>query len=199
MPQKTKIPPKAKETGKRQQETQAERPPTPRAEAPPPQQQTIIAPNGIAIGGGVVSNPTVNNFAPPRRRISDTQKAEIAACLSKNPGVVDIASIEGNPEAYDLAQDWFDIFRQANWTLEPDRVASFIVGSGKFEGTRISISGSYGADNKTPTYDHHSPGGTVADCLMGRQIGALSDGAGYFALYTDTKPDHVVVFVGPHS
>jgi len=42
---------------------------------PPPPTQIISAPNGIAIGGGTVSNPIVNNFAPPMRSLTDAQQS----------------------------------------------------------------------------------------------------------------------------
>lgn len=44
--------------------------PVPKEPLPtPPPQQTINAPNGIAIGGGTVSNPTVNNFGPQPAKV----------------------------------------------------------------------------------------------------------------------------------
>lgn len=36
--------------------------------------QNVSAPNGIAIGGGRVSNPTVNNFGPPPANLSYTEE-----------------------------------------------------------------------------------------------------------------------------
>jgi hypothetical protein len=45
----------------------------------------ISAPNGIAIGGGTVSNPTVNNFAPPARTLSTQQVQELGAYIRTLP------------------------------------------------------------------------------------------------------------------
>jgi hypothetical protein len=46
------------------------------ASIPAPQQPSpiISAPNGIAIGGGLVANPTVNNFGPPPAHLSYTEE-----------------------------------------------------------------------------------------------------------------------------
>src|SRR5216684_4850160 len=54
--------------------------------------QFISAPYGIAVGGGVVSNPTVNNYAPVPRRLSDPQKSELAECFRRKPGRFSISA-----------------------------------------------------------------------------------------------------------
>jgi hypothetical protein len=47
------------------------------SESPPTQ---VTAPNGIAISGGVVNNPTVNNFGPP-----PPPKPTVTICISRPP------------------------------------------------------------------------------------------------------------------
>jgi hypothetical protein len=55
---------------------------------------TANAPNGIAISGGTVIQPTVNNFTPSNRRLSDSQKATLKSCLAeKNEQTIPVAII----------------------------------------------------------------------------------------------------------
>jgi hypothetical protein len=75
----------------------ATREPTPKSSV-----QTNSAPNGIAIGGGTVSNPTVNNFAPPQRALSSDQKTALIECPKNNPGKFTIAAVIGSREAYSM-------------------------------------------------------------------------------------------------
>jgi hypothetical protein len=61
------------------------------AQTPPPLPQAVIsAPNGIAIGGGTVTNPTVVNNGPPPPKIRIT----VAARNQQNTTVV---SVNGRP------------------------------------------------------------------------------------------------------
>ncbi|MGA7968076.1 MAG: hypothetical protein WB983_05550 [Terriglobales bacterium] len=62
---------------------------TPPKEPPAPAVQAN-APNGIAIVGGIVSNPTVNNFAPADRTLSDSQKTSISEAAQIVPAEVTI-------------------------------------------------------------------------------------------------------------
>jgi len=43
------------------------------------------APNGIAISGGNVTNPTVNNFSPPERRLTQAQTVELDSLAESLP------------------------------------------------------------------------------------------------------------------
>ncbi|MFZ3245595.1 MAG: hypothetical protein WA185_11015 [Candidatus Acidiferrales bacterium] len=43
--------------------------------------QIVSAPNGIAVGGGTVSNPTVNNFGPRQRQLTPSQENLILSMI----------------------------------------------------------------------------------------------------------------------
>jgi hypothetical protein len=144
--------------------------------APVAPSQTITADHGIAIGGDAqVQNPTVNNFGPSARRIPESQKTELESCLSAHPGRVKIMVISGNSEAGTLAQDWFDVFHVAKWSIDDNRIGSFLVGGGPTPaGTQISFHGSINNDLTDLKYDHDSPGGSAADCFIGKPSPAFA-------------------------
>jgi hypothetical protein len=52
---------------------------------PTPQVQINSAQNGIAIGGGTVTNPTVNNYAPPNRHLTENQITALNQLAEKLP------------------------------------------------------------------------------------------------------------------
>lgn len=57
---------------------------TPPGQAPAPQ-TTINAQNGIGISGGTVTNPMVNNFAPPDRQLNAQQAAQLDSLVLALP------------------------------------------------------------------------------------------------------------------
>lgn len=172
---------------------------TPRPDAPKPTVQppaTIIsAPNGIAIGGGTVTNPTVNNFAPPQRHLSSVLIDERAQCLAQRAGVVAIISISGNAEAYKYAQDWAALFKAAHWTLKDGGIGSFMpAGVGLPTGTRISIKGTWNKTTNQSIYDPDSPEGVFVNCFAGKP---LPGDTGGITPYPDMTGGEVRVMIYP--
>jgi len=69
-----------------------------------PLPQIISAPNGIAIGGGTVTNPTVNNYGPPQRQLTKDERDRFVAYLRPLcPFEVVIRGIPGNAESMEYA------------------------------------------------------------------------------------------------
>jgi hypothetical protein len=95
--------------------------------APPPS-TVISAPNGIAIGGGSVSNPTVNNYAPIQHHISE----ETNKCLQGlandwvSSGIAKEIAIYVGPESH-------------AWTYGKEIMDIFQSHSGKYDGSYILI------------------------------------------------------------
>jgi hypothetical protein len=87
---------------------------------PVPSPQTVNnAPNGIAISGGVVTNPTVNNFVPAQRSLSEHQKTQIATSMSRYAGqVLVIQYAVGHDEQYNYAHDFLDALTRAGWKAQ---------------------------------------------------------------------------------
>jgi hypothetical protein len=104
--------------------------------------QINSAPDGIAIGGGTVNNPTVNNFGkpdlPPRRLPANVQ-AEMARVLSGVPGTISISVLMNNREAWDLASDYHSVFVAANWTIDENRIKSFMSVGQPWTGSKLQL------------------------------------------------------------
>jgi len=82
--------------------------------APVPSQQ-ISAPNGIAIGGGVVTNPTVNNIVPnPQREISSSQARDLVELVKPfNSVKVSIRLNQANNESTRFGMRLAEVLRSA--------------------------------------------------------------------------------------
>jgi hypothetical protein len=136
----------------------------------PEQRPTVIsAPNGIAIGGGNVSNPTVNNYAPPQRHLGTAFIDDGSKCLSQIPGTVIISAPVGNAEAYTYAQDLYKLFGSAHWAIKGNTIHGFLESGRLTVGTEIFFRGTW--DGSSASYDRSSAGGNLANCLLGTHIG----------------------------
>jgi len=155
--------------------------------------QIINAPNGIAIGGGSVLNPTVNNYAPVPRHLDPSMLADISGCLASHPGTVKIMAVADSPEAYEYAGEWLKFFKNAGWTIEDNLIHTFMIGGGIWTGTHIEINGIYRASGNDPIYSTSSPGGALASCLIGKP----SPDATNILLSDKIAVDHVLFEVGP--
>lgn len=86
------------------------------AKTVPPVVQVNNAPNGIAIGGGIVTNPTVNNYGPPSRRLTADEKNNLKAAVSGTKARI-IIWFFGGDDTQRLAQDLYDVFQEAGWEM----------------------------------------------------------------------------------
>jgi hypothetical protein len=110
----------------------------------------------------------LRNVHPPRR-LSDSQKGELATCLKKKPGRFSIGSLQGNSEAYKYAQDWREVFMSAGWEIEHTDIPIqiFMIGGGMWSGMQI------GVHDASPTQGqmaiaNGSPEQNLGQCLVGR-------------------------------
>ncbi len=101
------------------------------------------APNGIAIGGGQVTNLTVNNYAPPARRLllSEEDRKKVVAYLAKTPATLALGVLVGDGEAYRFAEDWEELFTDAGWTIKDGKVANMMLMGGFWDGVQLSYRG----------------------------------------------------------
>jgi hypothetical protein len=74
------------------------------------------APNGIAIAGGTVTNPTVNNYGLMSRRLTANEENNLQAALSSSKARV-IIWFFGGDDTQRLAQDFYDVFHGAGWEM----------------------------------------------------------------------------------
>jgi hypothetical protein len=76
------------------------------------------APFGIAISGGNVTNPTVNNFAPPQRILTEDQrKAFVGILRTYCPFEIAVRGIPGNAESMAYAEQLMRAIKEAGCTL----------------------------------------------------------------------------------
>ena len=61
----------------------------------------VSAPNGIAIGGNNLGNPTVNNFGPPTRTLDDGQITDLANIASRIPDSQTVDILTANTKESD--------------------------------------------------------------------------------------------------
>lgn len=89
-------------------------------ESVPPSVVVNNAPNGIAIGGGIVTNPTVNNYGPRSRRLTADERNNLKAAIAGSKGRVIIWFFVGD-DTQALAQDFYDVFHEAGWEMAAAR------------------------------------------------------------------------------
>lgn len=153
---------------------------------------TVSAPNGIAVGGGTVNNPTVNNYAPPARRLDSAEKAALISCLTLHPGTVGIQALMGDAEAFGFANDWLEVFRDAKWKIDDGVIRSFIPVGAARAGTELHFHGSINPDGTNLQHDSQTASGAAADCLLGKPV----YGGAKLIPTTDVPLDHVSILIG---
>jgi hypothetical protein len=76
----------------------------------------FVGPGSIGITGGTVTNPTVNNFGPPARRIRPENRDDVIAILKQKPIKIDIAYVSGD-ETFQFANDMYEALKEAGWRM----------------------------------------------------------------------------------
>jgi hypothetical protein len=136
---------------------------------------TANAPNGIAISGGTVIQPTVNNFTPLNRRLSDSQKTTLKSCLAAKTGTYTVSAIANNGEAYQYAQDFSEVFSGAGWKNEQAvPVAIIMIAGGMWSGVRISVHGTWDETTKTASLIDGAPETVGLNCLRAANFPATA-------------------------
>jgi hypothetical protein len=102
-----------------------------------PNIQVNNAPNGIAIGGGTVVNPTVNNNyavqTKPGRTVTDADRIQIVAYLSQVKATVSLKAPLGDKEATNYAVLWYGILKDAQWVMKDRIVLAYMTVGGNPE------------------------------------------------------------------
>jgi hypothetical protein len=80
----------------------------------PSQPVQNIAPNGFAVSGGVLNNPTINNYGSQPRRLTDAEKASLKTAVSGTSADL-IVWFFGGDDTSRLAQDFYDVLNEAGW------------------------------------------------------------------------------------
>lgn len=78
----------------------------------------VSAPNGIAIGGGTVNNPTVNNYAPSKRSLTPDQHQKLVNLLKAGgTATVVLRHAEHDFEAQQYCDQFKAVFQEAGWSV----------------------------------------------------------------------------------
>jgi len=120
--------------------------PTPPSSQPP--QVTNSAPFGIA-NSGTIGQATVNNFRSPQRTITPADRDLLVKTLSTMKASAHIFAPVSDNEAFTFAQELWDIFNDAQWTMV-DGVRPVILAARMPAGVRV---GFHSDDSSTITPD----------------------------------------------
>jgi hypothetical protein len=139
-----------------------------------PTVQINSAPNGIAIGGGTVVNPTVNNYGTPLkpdRTISDADRMQVVSYLSQNKAVISLKAPYGEREATNYAILWYGIFRDAGWEMKDRIVLAYMtVGGNPTPGAILFAKGEPGQPGEQITVSGTDPLVYVANTLKSQGV-----------------------------
>jgi len=94
---------------------------------------TANAPNGIAITGGTVNNPTVNNYTPlPDLTMSDAQEKQVSDSLGKSftGADVSIMTVQANQNTRDFSSRLARICKSSGATVELSESQMYVAAAG---------------------------------------------------------------------
>jgi hypothetical protein len=92
---------------------------TPSQQPTPQPTVTNNAPGGFAVSGGTLTNPTVNNFAPPQRTISKEQLDNLRLALAGTTGSVSSNCPMSDDEGCAFAESIRQAFDSVGWNAGP--------------------------------------------------------------------------------
>jgi len=85
--------------------------------------------------------------------------------LKRKTAKISVSAIQNNAEAYQFAQDWYDTFKAAGWTMMDDRVRVFLVGGRPNRGIFVRIHGATIPTAGSFEISRDSPVGALAESL----------------------------------
>src|SRR6266403_3919183 len=133
------------------------------------------APNGIAIGGGTVVNPTVNNNytaqTRPGRTVTDADRINIVKYLSQINATVSLKAPYGDKEATNYAILWYGIFKDAHWIMKDQIVLAYMtVGGNPEPGAILYVKGEPPEPGKEISVPNTDPIAYVANALKSQNV-----------------------------
>jgi|ERR1035441_1457698 hypothetical protein len=129
---------------------------------------------------GPNSPNTVNiNQRPPSRRIPPEKRSEIVEILARKPATISVSAIENNAEAFQFAQDWFDAFKSAGWTIKDDIVHVFLVVGQPERGILVTFHGETIPPGQRNVVQKDSSSGVILLSLEALKMAEMAHGQGY--------------------
>ena len=128
--------------------------------------QTTHVENGIAINGGSVENPVVNNYAQPARELTPEQRQNLGRCLSESRGSYSVGSIANNGEANDYAKSFADVLEASGWSnAEKEPMRTFVIMGSMWRGVAGVVHGKWDGFQNTAQLRDQSPEAITFACF----------------------------------
>lgn len=128
--------------------------------------------------------------APPPRRIPKENREALIKFFSQMPSTVKMSAIANDIEAYRFAQDWFDIFKASGWTIEGNRIESFIISGPPQVGIVIKFHGDLSAEGQLIQVPNASAAGFVVRAatalkvtISGQRLPDIKEGSVFMDFY----------------
>lgn len=107
----------------------------------------------------------IDRQRPQPRRIPPDKRAEIVAILRGSPAKIRVLAIQHNAEAYQFAQDWYDSFKAAGWTMMDDMVRVFEFVGRPEPGIQFNFRGATIPPGRPFNIPRDSPPGVLSESL----------------------------------
>jgi hypothetical protein len=125
--------------------------------------------SNLQIGGS--DNQQSGNCTSPNRRVKAADVPALIESLSQHRGIVRLAVGGGDVEAFQFAQDWYEIFQKAQWDLNPKRIVQFMDMTGNLPtGVRITVKGERLSSKAEIKVEPNSPLSSVVNALNAEGI-----------------------------
>jgi hypothetical protein len=131
------------------------------------------APGGIAISGGNVSNPTVNNFGSVPRMIGPGLREVLGVSLAKHPATVRVYAVN-DMEANEFAQQLYDLLTTAGWKMKDNQII-LVQLERPWRGVRVGYHGEPPLDEKgLVSVPDNTPQAALVGALLTAKIEGVS-------------------------
>ncbi len=112
----------------------------------------------------------IGTLSPAPRRIPPEHRAELIRFLSTKPSKVRIEAIASDVEAYRFAQDWYEVLKASGWTIDEDRIKTFIVSGQPLQGVNLMFHGAPLAQNEAAQAPTTEPIGYIVTAMNALKV-----------------------------
>jgi len=132
---------------------------------------------------GPNSPNTVNiNQKPPARRIPPEKLPEIEGFLKQHPAKITVAAVMNDGEAYQFAQDWYDVLKVSGWEMHSEHVLTLMPVGMPPRGIMIKIHGIGVGPDEPFAVSRDSPAGALSSSLVALNLFQTMRGQRYLDL-----------------
>jgi hypothetical protein len=124
----------------------------------------------VKLGTDTETSIKAISTGPPPRRIPAEKRDELIQYLAGRPAKVKISAIANDLEAYRFAQDWFEVLKAAKWTIDGDRIATFIISGQPQTGVVASMRGEPVGANEIFQVPNTEPAAYLANAMTALKV-----------------------------